>query len=214
VTATLAAPRPMDWYYRLSYLLGRAPWDTGVPPPELVEVVEGPRALRPGRALDLGCGSGTNSVYLARWGWEVTGVELVGRAVERARRRARASGVAPRLLKGDVARLAELGLEPGFGLLFDLGCHHSLDGRRRDAYAAAATRLAAPGALLLLYGFAPGAWSLGPLRNGVTAAELRTRFRGWELIEERRGGGRFAASWYTLRRLARRRRAAELELRR
>jgi SAM-dependent methyltransferase len=189
----------MDWFYRLSYVVGKVPWDSGVPAPELVEVVEGPPAARPGRALDLGCGSGTNVVYLSQRGWDVTGVDLVAGAIELARGRAAAAAVEPRLVRGDVTRLAELDLGRGFDLLFDLGCYHGIAAGRRDAYAAGATRLARPGALLLLYGFAPGAWGRGPFRIGVTGSELRRRFPGWELVEERRGTGRFEACWYTLR---------------
>jgi SAM-dependent methyltransferase len=189
----------MDWFYRLSYLAGKVPWDSGVPPPELVEVVDGPPPARPGRALDLGCGTGTNAVYLSQRGWDVTGVDLVAGAVERARSRAASASVAPRLVRGDVTRLGELDLGPGFDLLFDLGCYHGIAPERRDAYAAGATRLASPGALLLLYGFAPGAWGRGPFRVGVTGPELRRRFGTWELVEERRGTGRFESCWYTLR---------------
>jgi methylase of polypeptide subunit release factors len=45
-------------FFSLMYRTGRPPWDTGIAPPELVEAVEGPHALPPGRALDLGCGTG------------------------------------------------------------------------------------------------------------------------------------------------------------
>lgn len=194
----------IDWFYRLSYLVGKLPWDSGVPPPELIEVVEGPQAPRPGRALDLGCGTGTNAVYLSLRGWDVTGIDLVGGAIARARRRAATASVSPRLLRGDVTCLADLDLRPGFDLLFDLGCFHGVPAERRDAYVAGATRLASTGALLLLYGFAPGAWGRGPFRMGLTGSELRARFRDWELIEERRGNGRFEACWYTLRATGRR----------
>jgi len=70
------------WYYF------NPPWDTGITPPEVVEAIEGPEALRPGRALDLGCGTGTNSLYLARHGWNVVGVDLAVRAIRQARRKA------------------------------------------------------------------------------------------------------------------------------
>jgi predicted TPR repeat methyltransferase len=70
--------RQVELLYRGAYRLGLKPWDTGVVPPELVALVEGPDALRPGRALDLGCGTGTHVVYLEHRGWLTTGVDLAG----------------------------------------------------------------------------------------------------------------------------------------
>src|SRR3954469_25668507 len=89
--------RALEVYYRA----GKAPWDTGVTPPELVDLVEGHEALPPGRALELGCGTGTNATYLARHGWEVVAVDLIDRAVDQAREKAAAAGVTVRLLHGD-----------------------------------------------------------------------------------------------------------------
>ncbi|TMK17193.1 MAG: methyltransferase domain-containing protein [Actinobacteria bacterium] len=63
--------------YRWMYRTGRTPWDTGVTPPEVVDLIEGPAAVAAGRALDLGCGTGTNVRYLAQHGWEATGVDAV-----------------------------------------------------------------------------------------------------------------------------------------
>ena len=83
----------MSLWWQLAYIVGFKPWDSGISPPELVSVVEGPEALAPGRALDLGCGTGTNVVYLAQHGWEATGVDLVRRALRRAHDRASAAGV-------------------------------------------------------------------------------------------------------------------------
>ena len=76
-------------FFSFFYRVGRPPWDSGVTPPELIEAVEGPNALPPGHALDIGCGSGTNSVYLARHGWSVTGVDFAGAAIARAKEKAR-----------------------------------------------------------------------------------------------------------------------------
>jgi len=60
-------------FYRLAYRFGRPRWDTAEPRPELDGLLQG---RRPGRALDLGCGTGTDAIYLASHGWEVTGAGL------------------------------------------------------------------------------------------------------------------------------------------
>src|SRR6186997_893014 len=73
--------------YALAYRTGRTPWDTGVTPPELVDLIQGADALTSGSALDMGCGTGTNVAYLADRGWTATGVEADRRAVETAERR-------------------------------------------------------------------------------------------------------------------------------
>ncbi len=186
-------------FYELAYLVGFKPWDSGVPPPELVAVVEGPDALAPGRALDLGCGTGTNTVYLARHGWDVTAIDLVRRPLAAARQKAAAAGVAPRFVRGDVTRLDQLGVGDGYGLGLDLGCFHGLPDQRRDAYVSGLTRVTVAGAVHLLFGFAPGAMRPGP--RGVSADEVRERFHAWELQEATRGTDRVETWWYRLRRL-------------
>jgi 2-polyprenyl-3-methyl-5-hydroxy-6-metoxy-1,4-benzoquinol methylase len=83
----------MSLAYRLMYLVGFTPWDRDEVSEELSTLVEGQRASPPGRALDIGCGTGTQAVYLARHGWRVTAVEVVERALQRARARGEAAGV-------------------------------------------------------------------------------------------------------------------------
>jgi SAM-dependent methyltransferase len=109
-------------FFRLMYRLGFTPWDSGVPPPELIEVIEGQRRLRPGTALDIGCGTGTTSSYMALKGWHLTAVDFVPRPIRTARAKAAAAGVSVAFLVGDVTRLHALPIEPGFDLLFDQGC--------------------------------------------------------------------------------------------
>jgi len=190
-------------FFRAAYLLGFKPWDSGVPPPELVAVVEGPERLAPGKSLDLGCGTGTNSIYMARHGWEATGVDFVPRAINIAKRKAARADASPRLLVGDVTRLPELGIGTGYGLLLDLGCVHSIPDERRDDYVRGATSVAAAGATMLIFGFVRGEKQsrVGP--RGFGADEVSHRFgAGWEMMSETKGGPMFgaSASWYRMRR--------------
>ena len=194
----------MDWrlsvFFRAAYLFGFKPWDSGVSPPDLVSFVQSHPA---GRSLDLGCGTGTNTVYLAQKGWDATGVDFVPRAVDAARKKASAAGVSARLLVGDVTRLTELGIGDGYDLLLDLGCFHSIPDERRDAYVRGASAVAAPGSTLLLFGFIRnnGSGRLGP--RGLARDEVRTRFAdGWELVREETGRpmGTLDSAWHTLRR--------------
>lgn len=135
--------------------------------------------LPPGKALDLGCGQGRNSIFLSRKGWDVTGVDLVADAVRNARRKAEEAGVHPKLVQGDVSELDGVG--GGFDLLVDAGCFHGLPDKVRDRYVPAVTRAAKPGATMLLLGLAKH-----PVIKGVTQAELRRRFRGWEMEKAER----------------------------
>ena len=191
-----AVHRELEDYYRV----GKPPWDTGVTPPELVALVEGHDAPPPGRVLELGCGTGTNAIYLARQGWEVVAVDLVDRAIEQAREKADAAGAAVRLLHGDATRLEDLDAPGPYDLFFDLSCYCGIPPHRRDAYAAGLTRRAAPGARLLMFGYGPEAFD-DPI-SGVTADELRARFTGWELVDTTPGTNPVPTFWFTLRRTA------------
>ncbi|MET9658041.1 class I SAM-dependent methyltransferase [Streptomyces sp. NPDC006510] len=191
-----AVRRELEGYYRA----GKPPWDTEVTPPELAAMVEGDDALPPGRALELGCGTGTNATYLARHGWEVVAVDLINRAIDQARKKADASGTAVRLLCADATRLDEVDAPGPFDLFFDLSCYCGIPPHRRDAYAAGLTHRAAPGARLLMFGYGPEAFD-DPI-SGVTADELRARFTGWDLVETTPGTNSVPTFWFTLRRTA------------
>src|SRR5262245_14021563 len=140
----------MSLGYRLLYRLGLTPWERRQVPRELVRLVENPGGPRPSKALDLGCGTGRDAVYLARRGWEVTGVDVVPRAIARARVRAAEAQVRVRFLEGDVTRLPALGLGTGYGLIFDAGCFHGLPDDSRAAYVRGVNALRGPEARLLL----------------------------------------------------------------
>ncbi|HEY4844872.1 MAG TPA: class I SAM-dependent methyltransferase [Candidatus Dormibacteraeota bacterium] len=189
-------------FFRLAYRLGFKPWDSGIPPPELVEVIEGGRRLPAGRALDLGCGTGTTSVYMASKGWQVTGVDFVLRPIRVARAKAAAAGLFATFLVGDVTRLNILPIEPGFDLFFDQGCFHSLPETSQAAYARQVTAMARPGATFLLYAFGrqPRASRRPFFPIGVSPDDVRSRFADFELVEARPGTDPFGSHWYTLRR--------------
>lgn len=128
------------WYFQ------NPPWDTGISPPELQAFV---RDHKPGRVLDLGCGTGTNLLFLARAGWQVCGVDYALRAVETAKRKLSRAGLAASVRVGDVSRLEAL--VGTFDLVLDIGCYHSLTTPSRSGYRAGLRRLLAPGGSFLIY---------------------------------------------------------------
>ena len=194
----------MSTLYRLMYLLGFTPWDA-VRPDELREFIEGPTSLPPGRALDLGSGKGAKAIYMAGHGWNVTAIENVPRALAQARKRAEEAHVSVDFRLGDVTRLSDLGLEPGYTFLFDFGCFHGLSSGQRDAYVQGVRPIAAPGAILLMMAFTR---ALPPVPVGVSESELMERFgREWKHLwshPDRSAGtsamNRAGASWFCLSR--------------
>lgn len=185
-------------FFELRYLFGRPPWDTGVTPPEVTEAIEG-GVLVPGRALDLGCGTGTNCIYLARHGWETVGVDFSSLAIRRARRKARQAGVEVRFYREDATDLAFLA--GPFDFVLDIGCLHSLPAERLSSYAGGLARLAREGGLYMLYAFVPNPNRPGP--RGITPEEVRRLFAPAFAVERQEGGDDPTgprSAWYWLRR--------------
>lgn len=137
--------RLYDWGYRLR----RMPWELG-PRPELVDLVEGGR-LRPGRTVDLGCGTGANAIFLAQHGFDVTGIDFSPTAIGKARSAAKTAGVRVRFLVGDLTALP-----PGLGVfnvLVDFGTLDDLSPGQRDRYLENVLPLAAADAFFFLWCF-------------------------------------------------------------
>jgi len=131
--------------FNLRYL-GQPPWDTGVSPPELIDFLE---SGMPGRALDVGCGTGTNLLTMASYDWQVVGVDIALLSVLKARWKLHQAGVQGRVQFGNVAGLLQL--TESFDLVLDMGCYHSLGPRERVVYHDNLIRWLAPGGTYLQY---------------------------------------------------------------
>jgi SAM-dependent methyltransferase len=176
----------MGLAYEVAYAIGVTPWeragDAGAE--QLDRLLEREEARRggPGRALDLGCGSGAHTVTLARRGWRATGVEQVGRAVERARKRADEQGVDVTFVRGDVTRLDPQAIGTGYDLLLDVACFHGLGPAGQAAMGRSIHSVAAPDATLLLLAFKLGA-SPRPLPRGADASSIESALPGWRVVD-------------------------------
>jgi len=156
--------------FDLMYRFGFAPWERRDVERTWRPLLEGPDALAQGRALDVGCGSGRDAVYLAKHGWQVTGVDFADTGLKAARQRAQEEGVEVQWVKGDVAELGGLGLASGYDLLYDLGCMHLLPDAGRRGLARGLGVLAGGAATLLIGAFMAGRRILLP--RGIDEAEL------------------------------------------
>jgi SAM-dependent methyltransferase len=188
-------------FYRFAYRSGRPRWDTGKPRPELRDLVG-----TGGRALDLGCGTGTDAIYLAQHGWQVVGVDFVPEAIATANERARHVESAATFVLGDVTRLREIGVRGPFDLVIDIGCFHGIPADRRDAYVAEVAAVTRPGADFYLAGVAhpPATWRLLGA-SGITEEEVRRRFGDhFDLKDEAAAGGTGRAAEFVRFHLVRR----------
>ena len=174
--------------YRLAYALGFHPWEgLAEHPPfagtllELVAREEQGREPPYGKALDIGTGSGVWGVQLAKRGWEVTGVDVVEKALSRARERAERQSVETRILNADVTALSVTDVGSGFRLLLDTGTFHGLGAEGRLAMGRELTAVAAADATLILDCFAPR--RRGPLPRGADRGDVERAFAGWEITD-------------------------------
>ena len=161
-------------FFTLQYWIMDPPWDTGITPPEVYRFLE---ENPPGRALDLGCGTGTNVITLVEHGWQATGVDYVPRAIRIARRKARRKGLSDRVnfLVGDA--LSRDSFEGEYDLILDIGCFHIFLEEDADKYARNAFDHLVEGGRLLMYAHlrqGPG--------HGATEAGLATLGEHLELV--------------------------------
>jgi cyclopropane fatty-acyl-phospholipid synthase-like methyltransferase len=139
---------------------------------------EGGREPPYGTALDIGTGSGIWGIELAKRGWQVTGIDIVDKALRRGRERASAAGVQMSFVQGDVTALEQADVDRGFRLVLDTGTFHDFDDAQRKAMGRGVTAVASPDATVLLL-----VWPKRkrPLIRGATRAEVEEAFPGWEI---------------------------------
>jgi cyclopropane fatty-acyl-phospholipid synthase-like methyltransferase len=165
------------------------PWAHNEPTLFLAEIC---RQRKPGRALDIGCGAGTDSVFLASQGWDVTSLDFMPKALQYTQQRAREAGVSVTAVEADIAEWQPTGT---YNLVLDHGLLHNMDPERYPAYRATVLRaLANNGDFVLLHwnprypGQANG--KMGPTRvdreaiKTFFAPELQERFFAREEFED------------------------------
>ena len=171
--------------YRLAYAVGFHPWEDAERDErfvakfsELLDREEEGHESPYGRALDLGTGSGVWAVHLAKRGWQVTGIELVEKALERGRDRVRTEGVEVTLVHGDVTALREADVGSDFELILDTGTFHGLDTAQREAMGREVDAVAASDATVLLL-----VWPRRrrPLIRGASRGDVESAFPGWSV---------------------------------
>jgi len=161
--------------FEAAYLEGTPPWDIGRPQSEFVRLTEAGRI--DGRVIDIGCGTGENSLFIASRGIDVVGVDAAPEAIRQATAKAAARGVTVRFEVADVLDLNQY--TAAFDTAIDCGVFHVFDDDSRPLYARSVGGVLRPGGRLFLMCFSehqPGDW--GPRR--VTRAEIRSTFAdGW-----------------------------------
>ena len=187
--------RRSRWGFQWRYWRGRTPWDTQITPPEVLEFIAD---TPPGKALDLGCGTGANAITLARHGWQVTGVDFAPEAIRTSRRKAAAAGLE---IVFHVADVSDLRMLTGpYDYVLDIGCLFALGEKERVKYAEGLARLTRPRGWYMLYAWLPkpgqgGTW-------GISAEEVDSLLKGQffkvrQVIGKEKG---HASAWYWLQR--------------
>lgn len=180
-----------DWLYRVVKWF-RIPihWVFGAQT-ELAELVETGR-IRPGRAIDLGCGVGREAIYLAQRGFEVTGVDISPTAIGMAEQAAAEAGVDADFFVDDLTGLTKV--SGMYDLIVDVGAFNDLNAAQRDAYVEQVLPLGAEGSSFFLMCF----------QNKVPDSEMQERFGDLYEIElvSTRGetGTRRSFSFYLMER--------------
>jgi tellurite methyltransferase len=146
--------------------------DFDAPPTPLL--IETAKQLKPGKALDLACGTGRNALWLAKHGWSVTSVDASPAAIDTLRTTASQSGLTVNAQQADLER-GEYTIESSYWDLIAI-CYYL----QRDLFEPA-KRGTVPGRVLLaiVHITEPGE---EPTHTRARPGELRSYFDGWEIL--------------------------------
>lgn len=149
------------------------PWHDPEPPPMLVEALDSRDG--PGNALDIGCGGGTYSLYMAERGYAVTAIDFMPQAIDMVQERVRETGHDIDAVQADIKTWST---DKRFDVILDVGCLHSLPLPDREAYKEQLCRWLAPGGdFVLIHCGSRGwwdRWPIGPHR--VSRADIAALF--------------------------------------
>lgn len=157
--------------YETAETFADLPWHEPEPPDLLVKALDERR--QPGRALDIGCGAGNYSLYMAQRDYAVTAIDFMPQAVAMVKQRAAEAGLAIQAEQADIKTWSAA--EP-FDVILDVGCLHSLAPRDRQAYVMQINKLLAPGGdFILVHCGKRGWWDYWPI--GPTRVDRREVIR-------------------------------------
>ena len=122
------------------------PWDVGKPEPYLVEFLE-KENIKPCDAIDLGCGTGNEAIFLAKKGFNVTGVDISQAAIKEAEKKSKDARLNVKFIVSDIAKLK---LKKKVDFAFDRACFHFIDPVDRSKYIQLVAKCLNPGAIFLL----------------------------------------------------------------
>lgn len=191
-------------FFEFQYRFSKPPWDSGITPPEVVAFFA--KNSVHGRALDVGCGTGTNSIFLAQHGLQVVSIDYSPQAIATARAKTQHLNLGIDFHVADVTQLNFL--QDPFDYVLDIGCFHGIPLAGRQKYAAHLARLTQRDSVFMLYAISPRPtetrnWLL-PFRNvGATPDDVQNTFlQNFSLEHMEHGGDRLErqSAWFWFKR--------------
>lgn len=154
---------------------GTPPWDLDHPQPAFQTLIQNGE-IRPGRALDIGCGRGENAIILAMSGCDVTGIDLAENAISDAKLKAIERHVKINFVSGNVLQMDQIFREGEFDIVIDSGLFHVMTDEERPVFAQQVHRVLKKDGKYFMLCFSdkePGEYEL-PRR--VSKAEIESTF--------------------------------------